>query len=57
MVFSQTTRSYEVIGVSYNFTAVPEPATMILLGTGLAGIAARGRKRRRARKQLDESLN
>lgn len=34
-------------GLTGNQSAVPEPATMILLGTGLAGVAARIRKRRK----------
>ena len=49
-------------GQSANLTAgttgqqqpIPEPATLLLLGSGLTGIAAKLRKRRKDRKSLDE---
>jgi hypothetical protein len=43
--------NFQINGTTYNPASVPEPVSMILLGSGLVGVGAKLRKRRTAKKQ------
>ena len=54
-VFVQSGQSANLTaGITGQQNPIPEPATMFLLGTGLAGVAARIRKRRKAAQDTQE---
>ena len=44
--------SYGIYGISSYVAPVPEPATILLIGTGLAAMSAFGLRRRRSKKKL-----
>jgi hypothetical protein len=52
-LFVQSGQSAQLTaGFTGSQAPIPEPATMLLLGTGLAGIAAKMRKRRKTREEI-----
>jgi hypothetical protein len=48
-VLFASTRYEGIDNLSFNTPDIPEPATILLLGTGLAGVSAALRKRRKIR--------
>jgi hypothetical protein len=51
-LFVETGRSANITaGITGNQSPIPEPTTLLLLGTGLTGVATKLRQRSRARKE------